>query len=100
MTIDGESAEYVRADSVPEAAPPHGPLTMLVLHRGFIFVGEWDGVTLTRAKNVRRWTEGGIGGLTLGAKSSKAVLDPHADVKPSLGAILHTSPLPKGWADA
>ena len=80
--------------------PPKGPLSLLVLHRGFIFVGEWDGETLTNASNVRKWSSGGFGGLTMGAKSSGATLDPCSDLTPMPEAIISVHGLRSGWSDA
>ena len=83
-----------------QASAPNGPMSMLVLHRGFIFVGHWDGETMAGASNVRKWSTGGMGGLSLGAKSSGAVLDKCRDLTPAPSAILFVSPLPKDWISA
>lgn len=80
--------------------PPAGELSLLVLHRGFIYVGEWDGQRLGHAFNVRKWSEGGFGGLTQGAKSSGATLDKCSDLEPAEGAIISIHDLPEGWFDA
>ena len=101
ITINGEPVDFIRKDLVPDAIKA-GELTMLVLHRGFIFVGYWDeesGV-LSGASNVRKWSSGGFGGLTLGAKSSGAVLDKCADMAPPAGSLLNVLPLSEGWIDA
>ena len=96
LTIDGEPVVFVRKDSISEP----GPLTMLVLHRGFIFVGKWDGKTLRGCQNVRKWSSGGFGGLTLGAKSSGATLDACCDMTPPNEAVLNVLPLHEGWENA
>lgn len=79
-----------------------GPLKLLVLQRGFIYVGEWDEdeCFLRNASNVRKWESGGFGGLTLGARSSGAVLDECTDFSPNYDAVLSVHDLPEGWLDA
>jgi len=71
ITVDGIT--YTRAEEPC-------PLSLLILHRGFIYVGEIvechsDALSVKNAANVRKWERGGIGGLTIGAKSSGATLD-------------------------
>ncbi len=98
IKINGET--YIHEDDATQSKP-NGPLTMLVLHRGFIFVGEWDGATLSNASNVRRWdNKVGVGGLTQGAKYAAATLDKCQPVTPEASAILYHSRLPEGWAEA
>jgi len=80
-----------------------GDMSILVLHRGWIFVGDiqQDGeyYELKSAYNVRKWDSGGFGGLTKGAKSSHATLDKCQDVRCHRDAIIFQSPLPEGWLD-
>lgn len=97
ITIDGE--RFIREGSI-EAPRQDGPLTILVLTAGWIFVGQWDGKTLTAAQNVRYFKKVGFGGLTQGAKHAEAILDECRDVTPSQSAILFTAPLPQGWENA
>ena len=63
-----DNVEYVRADSV---TPPSGPIKIVVLDRGFVYVGhtEIDGnfVKMTNAQNIRYWgTTKGLGELVNG----------------------------------
>jgi len=99
-TITIDNVQYIRADSKPKA----GPLELVVLPRGFIYVGELsmtDGwYTLTSASNVRKWSKGGFGGLTLGARSSGAVLDACCDISFAESAIVSVHHLPDGWENA
>lgn len=92
---------YVRADSVDA---PSGDMVLVVLPRGFIYVGQIsveDGwYTLRNASNVRKWTGGGFGGLTLGAKSSGATLDKCCPVKFHESALVSLHLLPGGWLNA
>lgn len=92
---------YVRADSVDA---PSGDMVLVVLPRGFIYVGQIsskDGwYTLRSASNVRKWTSGGFGGLTLGARSSGATLDKCCQVEFHESALVSLHRLPDGWIDA
>ena len=78
-----------------------GDRHIVVLDRGWIFVGDLtikDGVgTLTNCHNVRKWTGGGFGGLTKGAKSSSAVLDSCAPIRFSEDAPIFVVPVGEGW---
>ena len=75
---------------------------IVVLHRGFVFVGdvsdEGDEVTVSSAYNVRKWTRGGFGGLTESGTQSGATLDPCADFKyqRSVSEICRV-PVAEGW---
>ncbi len=88
-TIRIDNVEYVRADSV---SPPSGPIKIVVLDRGFVYVGytEIDGdfVNITRAKNIRYWgTTKGLGELVNGPlKDTK--LDNVGTVKAPLRALI------------
>lgn len=100
-TISIDGVDYIRADFQPKP----GPLSLVIMHRGFIYVGEVeeqdDGdLSINNASNVRKWSSGGIGGLTLGAKSSGAVLDKCADLVVPSHAVLSAHSLPEGWGDA
>lgn len=88
-TIRIDNVEYVRADSV---SPPSGPIKIVVLDRGFVYVGytEIDGdfVKITRAKNIRYWgTTKGLGELVNGPlKDTK--LDAVGTVSAPLRALI------------
>ena len=96
ITVDGIT--YTRAEEPC-------PLSLLILHRGFIYVGEIvechsDALSVKNAANVRKWERGGIGGLTIGAKSSGATLDACADFSVPDHAIIAVHALAEGWRDA
>ncbi len=92
MRIDGEEYEKVKQD---------GSISLVVLDKGFIFVGELEAVggeyRLSNCKNVRKWAKGGIGGLSLGAVSSQATMDPHADISFLPSRFVYTCRLEEGW---
>ena len=68
------------------------PINIVVLDRGFVYVGrtkvEGDFVTITEAKNIRRWgTTRGLGELVNGpTKDTK--LDPVGTVEAPLRALI------------
>ena len=84
-----DNVEYVRADAV---TPPSGPIKIVILDRGFVYVGhteiEGDFVKLTRAKNIRYWgTNKGLGELVNGPlKDTK--LDAVGTVTAPLRAVI------------
>lgn len=99
-TIRIDNVEYVRADSV---SPPSGPIKIVVLDRGFVYVGhtEIDGdfVKITRAKNIRCWgTTKGLGELVNGPlKDTK--LDSVGTVSAPLRALISLIDVEqKAWA--
>lgn len=98
-TITIDDVEYVRADSA--RVPVTGTRKIVVLDRGWIMVGNAstkDGVTtLTGCSNVRQWSKGGFGGLTLSREESGAVLDPCGDVKFSEGSEILSVPVREDW---
>jgi len=100
LTIDGKTENYVPESSVLERPKASGPMSIVVLTSGWIFVGRWDGTTITEAENVRYFKKVGFGGLTQGAKHAGATLDKSRDVRPNASAILFTAQLPEGWHDA
>lgn len=89
VLLDGKV--YRLADEEP------GDLTLIVMERGFIFVGEWNGKKLTNASNVRRWERGGFGGLTKSHSEAGAELDSCGDIEPVGSSVLFTVRLPRGW---
>jgi hypothetical protein len=84
-----DNVEYVRADAV---TPPSGPIKIVVLDRGFVYVGHielnGDFVKITRAKNIRYWgTTKGLGELVNGPlKDTK--LDAVGSVTAPLRAVI------------
>ena len=82
--------------------PPEGDWHIVVLDRGWIFVGileEFEDGTyaLSNAKNVRKWTKNGFGGLTKGAISAEATLDPCAPLKFAASAMMFCVPVSEDW---
>ena len=98
-----EDKIIINGDEYTKAEKP-GELALVVLPHGFIFVGtvERDGQTVkvSSCVNVRSWKRGGLGGLTKGAASSGAVLDPCATVEVAESAVVFICALAKGWIDA
>jgi hypothetical protein len=84
LTLNG--VEYVRKDSISKHSAPIGDLRIIVADRGWIFVGRCitnsDGtVTITDAKNLRRWgTSKGLGELVNGPLSG-TIADPYGTVR-------------------
>jgi len=76
---------------------------IVVLHRGWIFKGnlrfnEEDGkYVLVDACNVRKWSSGGFGGLTQGAKSSQATLDKCNPLQFDPAAMIFCVPVESDW---
>jgi hypothetical protein len=82
-----------------------GDLSIVVLHRGWVFVGELSdsksgGLRLGNVRNVRKWDSGGFGRLTRGAKSSGAVLDAAQPMEFYADAMIFSAALPEGWDNA
>ena len=70
-TLMVNNVKYIREDSVPKAAFPFGPIQIVVVDKGFVYVGvvEIDptGLTLRKAMNIRYWgTTKGLGELVNG----------------------------------
>jgi len=84
LTLNG--VEYVRKDSIQAHSAPIGNLRIIVADRGWVFVGKCvtnaDGsVTITDAKNIRKWgTSKGLGELVDGPLSG-TVADPYGTVR-------------------
>ena len=79
----------------------HGDRHIVILDRGWIFVGDLsreDNVcTLANPINVRRW-QGGFGKLTEGANSAQAVLDKcDSVIRFDASAIKFVVPISETW---
>ena len=90
QTIKIDNIEYVRAD----ARPLTGDMKIVVLDRGFVFVGRVeysdDSVIITDAKNIRKWgTTKGLGELVNGPLSG-TVLDAAGTVIAPKRAMIFT----------
>jgi len=95
-------AEDLKAIANGMASTVTGNRHIVVLDRGWIFVGdltEGDGgvCTLSRCKNIHRWTGGGFGGLTLSPKSVSAVMVDSGDV--TFKQCIFMVPVPEDWDD-
>lgn len=94
-TITIDDVQYVRADSIKQPVPT-GPIKILVLDRGFVYVGRLTGTDeesghfiLENAHNIRYWgTKNGLGELVNGPlKDTK--LDPVGIVSIPERALIH-----------
>jgi len=90
QTIKIDNIEYVRAD----AQPLSGDMKIVVLDRGFVFVGRVaftdDSVVIANAKNIRKWgTTKGLGELVNGPLSG-TVLDAAGTVIAPKRAMIFT----------
>jgi hypothetical protein len=70
-TITIDDVKYIRADSIPLASKYEGEIKIVVLDRGFVYVGEVEEtdnfIVIRNAKNIRIWgTTRGIGELVDG----------------------------------
>lgn len=86
-SIKINEVEYVRADSQNQ-----GDIKIVVLDRGFVYVGavklEGDFVTITNARNIRKWgTTKGLGQLVNGPLSGTE-LDKTGTVKAPVRALI------------
>ena len=76
-------------------------LQIVVMDRGFVYAGrttiEGDIVTISGAKNIRRWgTTKGLGELINGPKS-QTVVDDAGEVVAPLKAVIHFIKCNAGW---
>ncbi|MFQ5471269.1 MAG: hypothetical protein ACE5FA_00095 [Dehalococcoidia bacterium] len=98
ITING-------VDYAPTTTFPTGNRHIVVLDRGWIFVGDLvqskeDGVyELNNAQNVRKWSDGGFGGLTKDPVGAGAVLDSSAAIRFSRSACIFMVPVPEEWGE-
>jgi hypothetical protein len=80
---------------------PEGDRHIVVLDRGWIFVGdlrEEDGkIILSNCVNVRKWTQGGFGGLTKDPRGSGAVLDQCEPISFHKSAVIFMVPVVEDW---
>lgn len=74
--------------------PNAGGLSIVVLDRGFVYVGsvvqEGEWLVIHEARNIRQWgTERGLGQLALEGPTKKTVLDECGTVRVNMRAVLH-----------
>ena len=84
------------------AAVPNGSRHIVVLDRGWVFVGDLQQQEdktwlLVNAKNIRRWAKGGFGLLSRSARESEAVLDECAPIRFDGSAMILRVPVGRGW---
>ncbi len=81
-------------------------LALVVADKGFIFVGmiSWENheilgpfLHIRNAENVRKWENGGFGGICRGARSAQATLDSAGEQMIPRSAVVSICPLPEGW---
>ncbi len=90
QTIQIDNVEYVRKDSIQA---PSGPVKIVVLDRGFVYVGrpeqEDDFLVIKNAKNVRVWgTTKGLGELAMEGPKSGTRLDAVGTVRAPMRAVI------------
>jgi len=82
-----------------------GDRHLVVLDRGWIFAGDMSYdedtrvYTLSNCKNVRKWSKGGFGALSQGAKKAGATLDDSEPIKFKSSAMIFAVPIRGGWDD-
>lgn len=91
-TITIDDVKYIRADSVPDTSKFEGDIKIVVLDRGFVYVGrvqiENDFVIISNARNLRVWgTTKGLGELVTGPLSGTK-LDAVGIVKAPMRALI------------
>ena len=95
ITIDG-------VDYAPVTLPSTGNRHLVVLDRGWIFVGNLTkapngGYCLTHAQNVRSWGKNGFGGLTKDPKAAEVKVDDCSGLMFDESAVIFTVPVPDDW---
>ncbi|MHC5062127.1 MAG: hypothetical protein ACYTFK_13765 [Planctomycetota bacterium] len=101
MKKEIENAINVLKEAVTEQ--PEGPRHIVVLDRGWIFVGDLsqDPVNqmyaLSNCVNIRKWSKLGFGGLSKSAKESGATLDNCADIHFHPRAMVFCVPINGDW---
>jgi hypothetical protein len=91
-TIVIDDVKYIRADSVADTKKFEGDIKIVVLDRGFVYVGhvQFDDnfVTISNARNLRKWgTTKGLGELVDGPLPGTN-LDAVGTVKAPLRALI------------
>lgn len=97
ITVSDETFEKIK-----DQIAPSGNRHLVVLDRGWIFVGDLEdrpegGYLLTKAKNIRRWEQGGFGALSKSAKAAKAHLDDCAPIWFTSSACIFRVPVGGDW---
>jgi hypothetical protein len=91
---------YIAEDAID---PPTGDRVLVVLDRGFVFVGQLShdedtGMsTISNAANVRRWEKGGFGGMTRSSADSETTIDPCSPIVFRTGSEIMIVSLPRDW---
>lgn len=102
--MDKKEALEVLKKSIEECEMKCEGPHLVVLDRGWIFQGNLippekeDGLyTLTNCVNVRKWNQGGFGGLSLGAQVAGATLDSCATITFKKTAMIFACPTGDDW---
>lgn len=85
-TITVNGVDYVRADSIQQAAPKGSKIRIVILQRGWVAIGYYskkgDMCVLDNAHIIRRWgTSKGLGQLALEGKQADTKLEPTGHVE-------------------
>jgi hypothetical protein len=102
MNIElNELVTLISAKNSTPSAPRNLGMRIVVLERGFVYVGnvsvDDDFVTVINARNIRRWgTTAGLGELVNGPLKDTKV-DPCGDLLIPLRAVIHFIQCQKGW---
>jgi hypothetical protein len=89
ITCDGQEFELVPTKKTNEF-----PLQIVVLERGFVYVGQIEtiatGIIIHNAQNIRYWgTKNGLGELALCGKQSATKIDNVGRVRVPIHAVIH-----------
>ena len=101
--MKNEIKEAIKTLEAATASCAAGDRHIAVLDRGWMFAGdmaldEETGVyTMTNCVNVRKWTEGGFGGLSRSATGAKAVLDKCTSIRFHRSALILAAPIVSDW---
>jgi len=94
-------SKKITVDGVDYYSKEKGRRHIVVLDRGFIFVGdlsEGERVsTLADCYNIRKWDSGGFGGMEVDPKGSGVVLDKCSDKIFKPGAEIFMTPVSDSW---
>ena len=91
-TITIDDVKYIRADSIEDTKKYEGDIKIVVLDRGFVYIGrvsmDDQFVTINKAQNLRQWgTTKGLGELVNGPLPGTK-LDPVGTVKAPMRALI------------
>lgn len=100
-----EPETIVKAVRSLVCSEPDGNRAIVVLDRGWIFVGHITGPTdngmykITNCQNVRIWKQNGFGGVCRDPKAAGVILDPASDIRCHQSAIIFIVPISEEWGN-